>query len=100
MLARFAPVAEAVFATLKPNDDNGKADVAAALAQFETWYAQTHTTRYGLCSSMTFRRRRASISERIAALSRLWKVPGRQGISGATCAGASLKLSDKTFAVS
>ena len=46
VLARFAPVAQAVFATLKPNDDNGKADVAAALAQFETWYAQTQTTPF------------------------------------------------------
>ncbi len=45
-LARFVPVAQAVFATLKPSADNGKADVAAALAQFETWYAQTHTTPF------------------------------------------------------
>jgi hypothetical protein len=46
VLARFAPVAQAVFATLKPNDDNGEADIAAALARFETWYAQTHTAPF------------------------------------------------------
>jgi hypothetical protein len=46
VLARFAPVAQAVFAALKPNDDNGEADIAAALARFETWYAQTHTTPF------------------------------------------------------
>ena len=46
VLARFASVAQALFATLKPNDDNGEADIAAALAQFETWYAQTHTTPF------------------------------------------------------
>ncbi len=46
VLARFAPVAQAVFAALKPNDDNGEADIAAALARFETWYAQTPTTPF------------------------------------------------------
>jgi hypothetical protein len=46
VLARFASVAQAVFATLKPNDDNGEADIAAALARFEAWYAQTHTTPF------------------------------------------------------
>jgi len=46
VLARFAPVAQAVFATIEPNDDIGEADVAAALAQFETWYAQSHATPF------------------------------------------------------
>ncbi len=46
VLARFASVAQAVFATLKPNDDNGEANIAAALARFEAWYAQTHTTPF------------------------------------------------------
>ncbi len=46
VLARFAPVAQAVFASLTPDDDNRDTDVAAALIQFETWYAQTHTTSF------------------------------------------------------
>ncbi len=46
VLARFAPVAQAVFASLTPDDDNIETDVAAALAQFETWYGQTHTTPF------------------------------------------------------
>ncbi len=46
VLARFAPVAQAVFASLMPDDDNSAADVAAALTQFETWYSQTHTAPF------------------------------------------------------
>ena len=46
VLARFAPVAQAVFASLMPDDDNSVADVAAALTQFEMWYAQTHTAPF------------------------------------------------------
>jgi hypothetical protein len=46
VLARFAPVAQAVFASLTPDGDNRETDVAAALTQFETWYAQTHTTLF------------------------------------------------------
>ncbi len=46
VLARFAPVAQAVFASLMPDDDNSAADVAAALTQFETWYLQTHTAPF------------------------------------------------------
>ena len=69
MLARFAPVAQAVFATLKPNDDNGEADITAALARFETWYAQTHTPPFWTLFNITFRKPRASISERTAASS-------------------------------
>ncbi len=45
VLARFAPVAQAVFASLMP-DDNSAADVPAALTQFETWYAHTHTAPF------------------------------------------------------
>ena len=46
VLARFAPVAEALFASLMPGGDGGKADVAAALMRFETWYSQTHTAPF------------------------------------------------------
>jgi len=46
VLARFAPVARAIFAGLTPDDDNRETDVAAALTQFETWYEQTHTTLF------------------------------------------------------
>jgi len=46
VLARFAPVAQAVFASLMPDDDNSAADVAVALTQFETWYSQTHTAPF------------------------------------------------------
>ncbi len=46
VLARFAPVAQAVFASLMPDDDNSAADVAAALTQFEIWYSQTHTAPF------------------------------------------------------
>ncbi len=43
VLARFAPVAQAVFASIMPDAEQGETDVAATLAQFETWYSQTHT---------------------------------------------------------
>ena len=46
VLARFAPVAQAVFASFMPDDENSETDVAAALTQFETWYSQTHTTPF------------------------------------------------------
>jgi len=46
VLARFAPVAEAVFASLVPGTDGSEADVPAALTRFETWYSQTHTTPF------------------------------------------------------
>jgi hypothetical protein len=46
VLARFAPVAQAVFAGLMPDDENSETDVGAALTQFETWYSQTHTTPF------------------------------------------------------
>ncbi len=46
VLARFAPVAQAVFASFMPDDENKETDVHAALTQFETWYSQTHTTAF------------------------------------------------------
>jgi hypothetical protein len=48
VLARFAPVAEALFVALAPEADRAAnreaavADVRAALASFETWYDETH----------------------------------------------------------
>ena len=40
----FAPVAQAMFASLAPveSDDEPKPDVLAALASFEAWYIETH----------------------------------------------------------
>lgn len=46
VLTRFAPVAQAVFAGLAPDEQKSETDVGAALTQFETWYAQTHTTPF------------------------------------------------------
>ena len=46
MLARFAPIAQAVFANLLPGEEKSETDVPAALTQFETWYSQTHTTPF------------------------------------------------------
>ena len=45
-LARFALVAQAVFAGLKPDEEGSGTNVPAALTQFETWYSQTHTTPF------------------------------------------------------
>jgi len=43
VLARFGPVAQQVFASLAPPDDEAPPpDVAQALADFEAWYRQTH----------------------------------------------------------
>ena len=43
VVARFAPVAEALFLALPSEADRpAPADVRAALASFETWYAETH----------------------------------------------------------
>jgi hypothetical protein len=42
VLSRFAPVAQAMFASLAPPDDAAAPDVIAALAQFERWYGETH----------------------------------------------------------
>jgi len=46
VLARFAPVAQTVFASLMPDNENSITDVPAALTQFEVWYSQTHTTAF------------------------------------------------------
>jgi hypothetical protein len=46
VLARFAPVAQAVFASLMPDEEKSETDVPAALTQFETWYSQTPTTAF------------------------------------------------------
>jgi len=46
VLARFAPVAQTVFASRAPDNENSVTDVPAALTQFETWYSQTHTTPF------------------------------------------------------
>jgi hypothetical protein len=44
VLSRFAPVAQEVFASLSPAEDEKAPppDVVAALAEFETWYRETH----------------------------------------------------------
>jgi len=48
VVSRFAPVAQAVFATLAPSDDEEASgpDVIAALAEFETWYAEAHSSPF------------------------------------------------------
>jgi len=44
VLSRFAPVAQAMFATLSPPPDEEapEPDVPGALGEFETWYGETH----------------------------------------------------------
>jgi hypothetical protein len=47
VLSRFSPVAEAVFVSLAPPDEESPAtDVTRALEEFETWYAATHATPF------------------------------------------------------
>jgi hypothetical protein len=47
VLSRFALVAEAVFATLAPPDEEApKVDVIKSLAEFEGWYAESHATSF------------------------------------------------------
>ena len=47
VLSRFAPVAEAVFATLAPPDEETpKTDVIQSLAEFEHWYGENHATSF------------------------------------------------------
>jgi hypothetical protein len=47
VLSKFAPVAQEMFATLSPSDDEKPdPDVIAALRSFETWYAQTHPVAF------------------------------------------------------
>lgn len=45
-LERFAMVVQAMFAALIPQPGRAGADVAAALAAFETWYAENHRTPF------------------------------------------------------
>jgi hypothetical protein len=44
VLSRFAPVAQTMFASLAPSDDEAALtpDVIAALVEFEHWYSETH----------------------------------------------------------
>ncbi len=44
VLSRFAPVAQAMFASLAPSDDEDAPtpNVIATLAEFERWYGETH----------------------------------------------------------
>jgi hypothetical protein len=44
VVSSFAPVAQAMFASLAPpeSDDEEKPDVVKTLREFETWYASTH----------------------------------------------------------
>jgi len=44
VLSRFAPVAQAMFASLAPSDDEDAPppDIIGALAAFERWYGETH----------------------------------------------------------
>jgi hypothetical protein len=44
VVSSFAPVAQAMFASLAPteSEDEEKPDVIRALAEFEAWYAETH----------------------------------------------------------
>jgi hypothetical protein len=44
VLSRFAPVAQAMFASLAPSNDEDAPppDVIAALSEFERWYGETH----------------------------------------------------------
>ena len=44
VLSRFVPVAQAMFASLAPADDENapEPDVIEALAEFERWYTETH----------------------------------------------------------
>jgi len=46
VLERFAAVAQAMFVSLGRDEDQSKMDVAAALTEFETWYAQAHAAPF------------------------------------------------------
>jgi hypothetical protein len=53
VLARFAPVARAIFVSLIPNEQPSDLnepprdlDVGAALMRFEAWYSESHTTPF------------------------------------------------------
>ncbi|HWM49084.1 MAG TPA: hypothetical protein VNR11_19450 [Xanthobacteraceae bacterium] len=48
VVARFTPVARAMFAQFAPTDGEGEraGDVAAAMVEFEAWYAATHPVAF------------------------------------------------------
>jgi hypothetical protein len=48
VVSRFAPVAQAMFASLAPSDheEAPEPDVIAALAEFERWYGETHSNPF------------------------------------------------------
>ena len=46
VLTQFAPVAQAMFASLVPDERQADTDVCAALTRFETWYSENHTTPF------------------------------------------------------
>src|ERR1700709_2310389 len=49
VVSSFASVAQAMFASLAPaeSEDEPRPDVLEPLAEFETWYAQTHPNPFG-----------------------------------------------------
>ena len=46
VLARFRPVAEAIFRNLAPNGDGSAESIQQSLAEFESWYAQSRQTLF------------------------------------------------------
>jgi hypothetical protein len=46
VLARFAPVAQAMFVSLTPDEQPSELDVGTALMRFEAWYSENHTTPF------------------------------------------------------
>jgi hypothetical protein len=46
VLTQFAPVAQAMFSSLVPNEQQSETDVGAALMRFEAWYSENHTTPF------------------------------------------------------
>ena len=46
LLSRFAPVAQAVFASLRPGTDGADNGIVNALAEFENWYGAEHRASF------------------------------------------------------
>jgi hypothetical protein len=46
VLTRFAPVAQGMFAALRPQPDSPAIDVLALLTEFEAWYEAAHRTPF------------------------------------------------------
>ena len=46
VLAHFAAVPQAMFAAIAPDERDEEPDIGSALAEFETWYARTHTVPF------------------------------------------------------